>query len=321
MKPKIVIIGGGSGLPVIIRPLIKYDVDLSAIVTVADDGGSSGVLRNYINIVPPGDIRNILAAMADVDPEILRIFQYRFNSQDDFFAQHAVGNLLIAAMTEMYGNIFDAVQRLSSLLKIKGHIYPVANEPLVLNARFDDGQQLTGEAEITAAHKVIQEVWVTNEDSQRTVHASSDVVDAILEADMIVYGPGSLFTSILPNVVLPEVRQALQQTAAKQVYIANIMTQKGETDAYTDAQHLSALNRHIGQPVINYLLTNASPVSDDFVDYQKWTELSQQVVQDPIGVQKQGAISLSGDYLQLRDAGAFHDGKKVSAELMKILEL
>ncbi|CAK8054634.1 gluconeogenesis factor YvcK family protein [Eupransor demetentiae] len=320
MKPKIVIIGGGSGIPVIIKPLVKQDVDLSAIVTVADDGGSSGLLRNYINIVPPGDIRNILVAMADTDPDILKTFQYRFKSEDDFFAKHAVGNLIIAAMTERYGNIFEAVQKLSELMHVRGHIYPVSNQPLVLNALFDDGTEMEGESEITAAHRTIKRVWVTEEDGKVDVQPVPEVLDAIRDADLIVYGPGSLYTSILPNVTIPAVQEALQKTSAKQVYIANIMTQKGETDTYTDAQHLAALNHHIGKDVIDYLITNSTQVPEHFVDFQKWGEISQQVIQDPEGVRAQGATPLSGDFLRLHDAGAFHDGQKVSTELMKILE-
>lgn len=319
-KPKIVIIGGGSGLPVIIKPLVKERIDLTAIVTVADDGGSSGLLRNYINIVPPGDIRNILVAMSDVDPAIKQVMQYRFDAKDDFFAQHAVGNLIIAAMTEMHDSIFDAVQHLADFMKVRGRIYPVSNEPLVLHAEFKDGNILAGESEITKAHKTIDHVWVTRDASQDIPRAAPEVVEAILDADMIVYGPGSLFTSILPNVVVPEVRTALRLTAAKQVYISNIMTQKGETDAYTDAQHLLALNAHIGAPVIDYVIANNAIVPDDFVDFQKWHEISDQVKLDPAAVAVQGAQEIAGDFLQLRDAGAFHDGDKIMAELMQILE-
>ena len=319
MNPKIVIIGGGSGLPVIIKPLVREAVDLSAVVTVADDGGSSGLLRDYINIVPPGDIRNILVAMADVDPEILKLLQYRFHAEDEFFAEHAVGNLIIAAMTEMQGNIFDAVQRLATFLHVCGHVYPVSNEPLVLHAEFKNGSTLAGESEITHAHQTIDHVWVTGDEPGEEPKAAPEVVTAIMNADMVVYGPGSLFTSILPNVVVPEVRQALQQTSAKQVYIANIMTQKGETDAYTDAQHLLALNAHIGAPVVNYVVSNSKKGPDDFVDFQKWNEISKQVKLDESAVKVQGAQQIAGDFLQLRDAGAFHDGQKIADKLMEIL--
>ncbi|GAO99765.1 gluconeogenesis factor YvcK family protein [Fructobacillus ficulneus] len=320
MTAKIVMIGGGSGLPVIIKPLIQQDVDLTAIVTVADDGGSSGLLRDYVNIIPPGDIRNILVAMSQGDQELLDLFQYRFKTNDAFLAQHAVGNLLIAALTEMTGDISQAIAQLGRYLKIKGQVYPVAKEPLILHAQTKAGQNLVGEAAITAAHQSLDHVWVETNQGKLTMQASHEAVQAINSADLIVYGPGSLFTSILPNVVVPGIREALQQTAARQVYIANIMTQKGETDAYTDAEHLRTLNQHLGADLIDYVLTNDEEVPADFVDYQKWGEIAQQVVQDPHGIEQAGAQSISQDFLELRDAGAFHDGQKVAKVLLNLAE-
>lgn len=228
-KPKIVVIGGGTGLPVVLRGLRDKDVDITAVVTVADDGGSSGILRNYINVVPPGDIRNGLVALSELPQLELDVFQYRFNSRDQFFAGHAIGNLIISALAEMKGGIFTAVQELSDMMKIRGHIYPVANEPLTLNAEFTDGTTLSGESEITAAHKQIKRVWVTpsNDGDSHQVKPVPEVIQAIKEADQIVLGPGSLFTSILPNLMIDEVGRAVCESKAEVVYICNIMTQKG----------------------------------------------------------------------------------------------
>ncbi|MCK8627698.1 gluconeogenesis factor YvcK family protein [Fructobacillus cardui] len=320
MTAKIVMIGGGSGLPVIIRPLIQHDVDLTAIVTVADDGGSSGLLRDYVNIIPPGDIRNILVAMSEGNQELLDLFQYRFKTNDAFLAKHAVGNLLIAALTEMTGDISEAIARLAHYLKIKGHVFPVAKQPLILHAKTKSGQFLEGEAAITAAHQSLDHVWVESNEKGEEIVASPEAIAAILDADLIVFGPGSLFTSILPNVVVPGIKEALQETKAKQVYIANIMTQKGETDSYTDAEHLAVLNHHLGQNLIDYVLTNDQEVPADFVDYQKWGEISKQVVQEPAKIRQAGAKSISKDFLALRDAGAFHDGDKVADVLVSLTE-
>ncbi|MDF7637618.1 uridine diphosphate-N-acetylglucosamine-binding protein YvcK [Leuconostocaceae bacterium ESL0958] len=319
MTKKIVMIGGGSGLPVIVAPLIKKDLALSAIVTVADDGGSSGLLRDSVQIVPPGDIRNLLAVMAQVDQSIIDLFQYRFQDQDQFLAKHAVGNLLIAALTEKTGDISTAVAQLSTYLKTKGQVFPVAKEALVLQAQTKQGELLTGEAAITAAHQSLAAVSVLPNQSNHVVQANPDALAAIAAADLIVYGPGSLFTSVLPNIVVPGMRQALQASQAKQVYIANIMTQKGETDAYTDAEHLKVLNEHLGGPFVDYVLTNERAVPTDFVDYQRWGELSTQVLQDPAGIRAQGAEPISADFLALRDAGAFHDGAKVADVLNDLL--
>lgn len=318
-KPKIVIIGGGTGLPVILRGLRDQNVDVTAIVTVADDGGSSGILRNYINVVPPGDIRNALVALSELPTIEKEIFQYRFNSKDNFFAGHALGNLIISALAEMKGNIFDAVQELSDLMRINGHIYPVANEPLTLNAEFTDGSKLVGESEITAAHKQIQRVWVTDSDDPEAPMAVKQVIDAIMDADQIVLGPGSLFTSILPNLMISNVGEAVKKTKAEVVYICNIMTQKGETDHFTNADHVRVLNRHLGEPFIDTVLVNIQPVPKDYINFQEWNEISQPVTHDFAGLLEQGCRVISANFLRLRDNGAFHDRDKVVSELLNRL--
>lgn len=320
-KPKIVVIGGGTGLPVVLRGLRDQDVDVTAIVTVADDGGSSGILRNYINVVPPGDIRNVLVALSELPQNVLDVFQYRFNSKDQFFAGHAIGNLIISALSEMRGGIFTAVQELSKGMQIHGHVYPVANEPLTLNAEFMDGTTKSGEAEITAAHKQIKRVWVTptHDDDDHQIEPAKEVIDAIKEADQIVIGPGSLFTSILPNLMIKEVGEAVCESKAEVVYICNIMTQKGETDNFTDADHVRVLNQHLGHHFIDTVLVNIQPVPQNYIDFQEWNEISQPVGHDFQGLRDQGCRVISSNFLRLRDNGAFHDRDRVVEELINRL--
>lgn len=186
--PKIVVIGGGTGLPVILKELHQRNAEITAIVTVADDGGSSGIIRDYVNVVPPGDIRNVMVALSDIAPEFKDIFQYRFRSQDKFLAGHAIGNLIIAALSEMRGGIDPAIRELSEMLQVEGHVYPASAQPLVLHAKFTDGTLLAGEAEITAAHKDIKEVWVGNNPWSETKkpHAVPEALQAIEEADEII---------------------------------------------------------------------------------------------------------------------------------------
>ena len=279
-RPKIVVIGGGTGLPVILNALKEQNADITAIVTVADDGGSSGAIRNYINVVPPGDIRNVLVSLSDIPEMEKEIFQYRFNSNDQFFSGHAIGNLIIAALSEMDDRgIFDAVQELSALMKIEGHVYPASDVPLTLNAKFTDGTSLAGESHISAAGKTIKRVWVTSIDDVEP-HAKEEVITAIMEADQIVLGPGSLFTSILPNLMISNVGQAVCQTNAEVVYICNIMTQKGETEHFTDADHVRILNEHLGKKFIDTVLVNTEPVPKDYLDRQKYDEYLYQVAYD-----------------------------------------
>ncbi|WP_407068061.1 gluconeogenesis factor YvcK family protein [Ligilactobacillus animalis] len=318
-RPKIVVIGGGTGLPVILNGLRQHNVDITAVVTVADDGGSSGVIRDYINVVPPGDIRNVLVALSDM-PEIYKqIFQYRFKSNDQFFSGHAIGNLVIAALSEMDDRgIFDAVQELSELMRIQGHVYPASDIPLTLNARFTDGTTLAGESHISAAGKTIEKVWVTSIDDEKP-EAKEEVIQAIMEADQIVLGPGSLFTSILPNLMIDNVGRAVCETKAEVVYICNIMTQKGETERFTDAEHVRVLNRHLGQRFIDTVLVNTEPVPKDYMDRQKYDEYLYQVAYDFNGLREQGCRVISDNFLKLRDRGVFHDGEQVVKELMRLL--
>ena len=320
--PKIVVIGGGSGQPVVLNGLKKYDSDLTAIITVADDGGSSGTLRDYLKMVPPGDIRNVIATLSNLPASLIDIFQYRFKPEDDMLAHHSLGNLIIAAMAEKEHDIFDGIQLLTKIMQVQGHVYPVANEPLVLHAAFSDGTKLAGEAEITAAHKAIDHIWVTSQETSatHTVQSPSQVVNAILEADIVVLGPGSLFTSVLPNLMVSNVAEALRATRAKIVYIANIMTQKGETDNFTDADHVEAINKHVGERIVDAVIMNTGKVPEDYIDWQRWNEISYQVHSDPEAVQALGAEPVLGDLLALRDDGAFHDGDAVAQLIMQIVK-
>ncbi len=317
-RPKIVVIGGGTGLPVILKSLKKRNADITAVVTVADDGGSSGVIRDYINVVPPGDIRNVLVALSDM-PEIVKaVFQYRFASDDRFFSGHAIGNLIIAALTEMDNRgIFDAVQMLSQFMQVDGHIYPASDKPLTLNAEFSDGTTQMGEAEISAANKTIKRVWVSSAKHEKP-RAKQEVVDAIMQADQIVLGPGSLFTSILPNLMIENVGQAVCQTKAEVVYICNIMTQKGETEHFSDADHIKVLHEHLGQPFIDTVLVNTEPVPKDYLDRQKYDEYLYQVRHDFKALREQGCRVISDNFLKLRNHGVFHNGDQVVDELMRL---
>lgn len=317
-QPHIVVIGGGTGLPVILRALRRQNADITAVVTVADDGGSSGVIRDYINVVPPGDIRNVLVALSNLPEIYKKIFQYRFDSNDQFFSGHAIGNLIIAALSEMNGDgIFNAVQELAKMMKVDGHVYPVANEPLVLNAAFKDGSTLQGESEISAAGKMIDHVWVTSMHDKQPA-AVTEVVDAIMHADQIVLGPGSLFTSILPNLMIENVGKAVCQTKAEIVYICNIMTQKGETEHFTDADHVKVLHQHLGQKFIDTVLVNTEPVPQHYLDHQKYDEYLYQVKHDFNGLRAQGCRVISDNFLELRDHGVFHNGSQVVDELMRL---
>lgn len=316
---KVTVIGGGTGLPVILRGLKKLNASITAVVTVADDGGSSGTIRDYVNVVPPGDIRNCMVALSELDPKMLELFQYRFDSDDDFLSGHAIGNLLIAALKEMEGSLDSAIETLSSWMNIQGQVLPAAPEPLVLNALFEDGTIAVGESKIAQHRKKITEVQVTTTDGEIAHHASERVVDAIMEADMVVMGPGSLYTSILPNLMITEIGQAMNETEAEVIYICNIMTQLGETENFTDADHVRVLNEHLGQQFIDTVLVNIDEVPEDYILNQPNEEYLLQVKHDFKGLRDQGCRVISAGFLSMKDGGAYHDTEEIVKEISHLL--
>ena len=320
-KPKITVIGGGTGIPVILNSLRHEDVDITAIVTVADDGGSSGQLRSVMQLTPPGDLRNVLVAMSDMPKFYEKIFQYRFAESDGALAGHPLGNLIISGIAEMQGSTYNAMQILTKFFHVTGKIYPASENPLTLHAIFKDGHEVVGESHIADYQGMIDRVYVTNTYNEEEPTASRKVVQTIMESDMIVLGPGSLFTSILPNLVIPEIRQALLDTKAEVAYVCNIMTQRGETEHFTDADHVAVLNRHLGLDVIDTVLVNIEKVPQTYMNSNKFDEYLVQVEHDFKNLRKLAKTVISSNFLRLENGGAFHDGKRVVDELMNLVKV
>lgn len=247
--PKIVVIGGGSGLSVLLRGLKEYTSNLTAIVTVADDGGSSGRLRGDQGMLPPGDIRNCLVALADKEPLMEKLLQYRFPSGE--LAGHNLGNLLLAALNNMNGSFYEAVKALSRVLAVRGQVLPVTLEDVNLCAEMEDGEIICGESRIPKSGKRIRRVFL----QPGVCSPVKEALEAIQCADAIVLGPGSLYTSILPNLLVRGMPEALASSRALKIYVCNVMTQPGETDGYTAADHVRAVLSHAG-PVVDWVLVN-----------------------------------------------------------------
>lgn len=259
--PKIVAIGGGTGLATLLRGLKEYTGNLTAIVTVADDGGSSGVLRRELGVLPPGDVRNCIAALADAEPLVTRLFQYRF-SDGSGLAGHSFGNLFIVAMSGVVGNFEDAIRQTSRVLAVRGQIIPSTLANVTLCARTEDDRTITGESLIGTANGEndgrIREVYLVPNNPP----AHPEAVRAILEADLVILGPGSLYTSVLPNLLVDGIKRSIMATSAPKVYICNVATQHGETDGFDVADHLHTIEDHIGKGIISYVLANSNlPVS------------------------------------------------------------
>ncbi len=255
--PRIVAIGGGTGLPVLLRGLKAYTGNLTAVVTVGDDGGSSGRLRGELGILPPGDIRNCLLAMADTEPLMEELFQHRF--QRGSLAGHSVGNLLLGGLSEVTGDFVEAVAAASRVLAVRGRVLPSTVEHVTLVAEMEDGRVVRGETAIAAAQGRVRRLRLDPEQPR----ALPEAVDAILEADVVVIGPGSLYTSLLPNLCLPEVRDALHRSQALRLFVVNVMTQPGETDGYSAADHLVALQAHIGRPGVDGVLVHDGQIQPE----------------------------------------------------------
>jgi uncharacterized cofD-like protein len=250
-KPRIVVIGGGTGLSVMLRGLKQKPLDITAIVTVADDGGSSGILREELQIPPPGDIRNVLTALADTEPLLAEVLKYRFNSGTGL-AGHSLGNLILAAMTDITGDFVTGITELSRIFAVRGRVLPAANQSIVLKAEMEDGSIVIGESTIPKSGLAIRKVFLEPAD----VEALPEAVQALREADAILIGPGSLYTSILPNLIVPKLAEAIIQSDAVKLFVCNVMTQPGETDNYSVSDHLGAIHAHIGHNLFDYVIVN-----------------------------------------------------------------
>lgn len=249
--PKITAIGGGTGMPNVLRGMKRYTSNLSAVVTVADDGGSSGRLRKDYQILPPGDIRNCIVALADEEALLGRLFKYRFEKGDDL-SGHNFGNIFLTALTHVVGDFPMAINESSKVLAIQGQVLPVSLDNIQLRARLKDGREIHGESNIPKSGGVIEKVYIEPVECKPYGQA----VEAIKKADVVVIGPGSLYTSIMPNLLVPGIKEALTGPKQLRIYICNIMTQPGETDGFTVSDHVKAIIDHAGARVIDCVVAN-----------------------------------------------------------------
>ena len=249
---KVVAIGGGTGLSMLLRGVKRYTSNITAIVTVGDDGGSSGRLRNEMGILPPGDIRNCIAALGDDEDLITELFQYRFKTGEGLEG-HSFGNLFLTALCSITGNMVKAIKESASVLNIRGVVLPATLDDMKLGAEFEDGRVIHGESNIPEAHGQIKKLFTEPENCE----ALPEAIDAIGDADLIILGPGSLYTSVIPNLLVNGIVEAIMKSKAKKIYVCNIMTQPGETTDYTVASHINALFQHAkGNKIVDAVLVN-----------------------------------------------------------------
>jgi uncharacterized cofD-like protein len=254
--PRIVVVGGGTGMPNVLSSLKQYTSNLTAVVTVADDGGSSGRLRKDFGTPPPGDIRNCIVALSDQETLLNDLFQYRFKGHGDLKG-HSFGNLFITVMKEITGDFGRAVEESSRVLSTRGTVMPVTFESMTLMAKLKNGKIVTGESNISKSKVPIEQVML----KEKSVKPNREVLKAILEADAVVLGPGSLYTSVIPNLLIPQVAETIALSRAVKIYVCNVMTQPGETDGYSVSDHVKAILKHTGPNFVHYVIANKEKVS------------------------------------------------------------
>jgi uncharacterized cofD-like protein len=314
--PKIVAIGGGTGLSTMLRGLKYYTSNITAIVTVGDDGGGSGALREELGILPPGDIRNCILALADTEPLMEELLQYRFKEGN--LKNQSFGNLFLAAMDGISNNFEEAVKKMSSVLAVTGRVLPVTLEDMTLKARLKNGNVVEGESnipsEVIKQKSPIERLFIQPVGAK----ALDEAVEAILDADAVILGPGSLYTSVIPNLLVKGISEALKDSSAIKIYISNIMTQEGETDDFEVADHINAIFKHTSNGIIDYVATNTQEINNSIIE--RYLEKNAKPVKiDEKNIMDLDVKVIEGDFITVKDGLLRHNPDKLAKFLMEII--
>ncbi|MCS6859785.1 MAG: YvcK family protein [Abditibacteriales bacterium] len=310
---RVVVIGGGTGLSVLLRGIKKHTSNITAVVNVADDGGSSGRLRER-GYAPPGDIRNCLVALADVEPLMEELFQYRFSGMGSDLDGHSFGNLFIAALTDVTGNFEKAVEATSKVLSIRGRVLPATLEDVKLGARLENGQVIIGQTKVNQATSPIERAFL----EPACPHPLPEVLEAIRDAEVIVIGPGSLYSSIMPNLLVPQIAAAVQASKALKIYVCNVMTQPRETLGYTASDHVRAIMRHAGEGLIDFVLVNTKKPSTPVLE--RYRQAGADYVEPDIeNITALGMTPITGDFIN-ETLVVRHDSQKLADAIFLLVE-
>ncbi|MCX5781959.1 MAG: YvcK family protein [Elusimicrobia bacterium] len=311
-QPKIVVLGGGTGLSVLLRGLKKYTPNLTAVVNVTDDGGSSGALRRELGVLPPGDIRNCLVALSEEENLMTKLFQYRFPSAGSL-SGHSFGNLFLTAMSSLSGGFDSGVARASEVLAIRGQVLPVTLSSVTLKATLLNGKVVQGESKITGSDSPIKHLAI----NPASPPPGPNVIESIMSADGIVIGPGSLYTSIISNLLVRGVTRALKESRAPKIYISNLMTQPGETSGYKLSDHLETIEKYLGKNVINYIVANTKIIDKKVLKrYTKGNSAPVLVDKKKFGkskLVKSNLVSATKEFVR-------HNSEKLAAKIIEIIK-
>lgn len=313
MKRKVVVLGGGTGSSTLLRGLKEFPIDLTAIVSVCDDGRSTGILREEFNIPAVGDIRRVLVALSETEPLVMDLFNYRFNTTSDLDG-HTVGNLLLTACSGITGNLSDGIEALSKVLNLKGKVVPLTEENVVLMGEMADGSIIEGEHNITLNKNTIRRVYYKEEPVP-----TREAVKALEEADLIVLSMGSVFTSIIPNLICQEIIDAIDRSQGKILYACNMVTQPGETDKFTVSDHVKLLNQYLGKHKIDVVIANDGKIDKEMA--KRYESLEQK---DPVKFDRKETKALverviSDDYVTVKNNLLRHNVMKLSMHIFGYL--
>ena len=310
---KVAVLGGGTGMSQLLRGLKKLPFDISAIVSVCDDGSSTGRLREEFHTPAVGDIRKVLISLSENEEEIKRLFDYRFNTSSDLDG-HALGNLLLTGAAEITGNVSGGIELVNSLLKLKGKVIPLTEDNVTLMGKMNSGKVVMGEHHITEDDGKIKAVYY-----KETPEVNPDVLKAIRHADVIILSMGSLFTSIIPNLLCKEVRKEIDNSKAKLMYVCNIMTQPGETDDFKVSNHVKLLNSYLGKHKIDTVILNNGKIDADIVKNYETTEQKDLVEMDYENLEKMNLDIIDNDYIMIDNGMIRHNTLRVAIDILSYL--
>ena len=310
---KVAVLGGGTGMSQLLRGLKKLPFDISAIVSVCDDGSSTGRLREEFHTPAVGDIRKVLISLSENEKEIKKLFDYRFNTSSDLDG-HALGNLLLTGAAEITGSVSDGIELVNSLLKLKGKVMPLTEDDVVLMGKMASGKVVMGEHLITEYDDKIKKVYY-----KETPEVNPDVLKSIREVDAIILSMGSLFTSIIPNLLCKEVKKEIDNSKAKIIYVCNIMTQPGETDNFTVSDHVKLLNSYLGKRKIDAVIVNNGEIDSAIVENYETTEQKDLVEVDRNNLQNYNLDIIENDYISIENNMIRHNTLRVALDILSYL--
>lgn len=313
MKKKIVALGGGTGMSSLLRGLKDFPADITAVITVSDNGSSTGKLRQEFSIPAIGDIRKVLTNLSSLPDEVKDIMEYRFHTYSDLNG-HPIGNLILTALLNKTGNLKKSIEYLSTLLDVKQKVLPLSEDSLTLMGETVDGTIIEGEANVTEAGKKIKRVFY-----KREPNVLPEVIDAIQEADLVIISMGSLYTSIMPHLICKDVVQAIRHTKGKVMYLCNAMTQPGETDTFTVSDHLDVLEKYLGKNTIDVVVASNTKINPDVLHKYQTTEEKDPVSIDYEQIDDMGIELIEGDLLTTEDGTIRHDSMKLSSLIFAYL--